>query len=44
VYESIKQRRGAKRAIIAISRKLVIRMRRLLLDEKPYTINHALAA
>ena len=44
VYESIKQRRGAKRAIIAISRKLVIRMRRLLLDDKPYTINHSLAA
>ncbi len=44
VYESIKNRRGAKRAIIAISRKLVMRMRRILLDEKPYKINYSLAA
>jgi len=44
VYESIKKRRGAKRAIIAISRKLVMRMRRILLDGKPYKINHSLAA
>jgi len=44
VYESIKNRRGAKRAIVAISRKLVIRMRRILLDGEPYKINHSLAA
>ena len=44
VYESIKKRRGAKRAIIAISRKLIIRIRRILLDGKPYKINHSLAA
>ena len=43
-YESIKNRRGAKRAIVAISRKLVIRMRRILLDGEPYKINHSLAA
>lgn len=44
LYESIKNRRGAKRAIIAISRKLVMRMRRILLDETPYRINQSLAA
>lgn len=44
VYESIKKRRGAKRAIIAISRKLIIRIRRILLDGQPYKINHSLAA
>jgi transposase len=44
VYESIKKRRGAKRAIIAISRKLIIRIRRILLDGEPYKINHPLAA
>lgn len=43
-YESIKNRRGAKRAIVAISRKLIIRMRRILLDGEPYKINHTLAA
>ena len=44
LYESIKNRRGAKRAIIAISRKLVIRIRRILLDGEPYKTNHSLAA
>ena len=44
VYESIKNRRGAKRAIIAISRKLVMRIRRILLDGTSYKINHSLAA
>jgi transposase len=35
-YEAIKKRRGAKRAIIAISRKLIIRIRRILLDGISY--------
>jgi len=35
-YQKIKARGGGKRAIIAIARTLVIRMRRLLLDEVPY--------
>ena len=44
LYESIKSRRGAKRAIIAISRRLIIRIRRILLDGVPYKINQSLAA
>jgi transposase len=35
-YEQIKARAGAKRAIVAISRKLLLRTRRLLLDNQPY--------
>lgn len=35
-YQKIKARAGGKRAIIAIARTLVIRMRRLLLDNVPY--------
>jgi transposase len=35
-YQKIKARGGGKRAIIAIARTLVIRMRRLLLDGLPY--------
>lgn len=37
-YERIKARAGAKRAIVAIARTLLIRMRRLLLDGNPYVI------
>jgi hypothetical protein len=35
-YEQIKARAGGKRAIVAIARKLLLCMRRLLLDNRPY--------
>ena len=35
-YEKIKRRRGAKRAIIAVTRTLSGRIRRMLLDQVPY--------
>ena len=37
-YNQLKQFKGAKRAIIAIARKLIIRIRRLLLNNEPYVI------
>ena len=37
-YEKLKARSGAKRAIVAIARTLLVRIRRLLLDEQPYVI------
>lgn len=37
-YEKLKNRRGAKRAIIAIARHLIIRIRRMLLNNEPYAI------
>lgn len=37
-YEKLKARSGAKRAIVAMARTLLIRMRRLLLDKNPYVI------
>jgi transposase len=43
-YEEIKKRRGAKRAIVAVSRKLIIRIRRILLDEVTYRLAYATAA
>ena len=43
-YEAIKKRRGGKRAIIAISRKLVIRIRRILLDGTIYRTEFKAAA
>jgi transposase len=43
-YEAIKKRRGGKRAIIAVSRKLIIRIRRILLDEISYRTEFATAA
>jgi len=35
-YEQIKARSGGKRAIVAISRKLILCIRRLVLDNRPY--------
>jgi transposase len=35
-YEQIKARSGGKRAIVAVSRKLLLCIRRLLLDNRPY--------
>jgi transposase len=43
-YEAIKKRRGAKRAIVAVSRKLIIRIRRILLDGATYRLAYAPAA
>lgn len=43
-YEKIKRRRGGKRAIIAVTRTLSARIRRLLLDKVPYQIGFQKAA
>jgi len=43
-YQLIKKRRGGKRAIVAVSRKLIIRIRRILLDEVAYRLEYATAA
>jgi transposase len=37
-YEKLKSRKGAKRAIIAIARNLIIRIRRILLNNEPYAM------
>ncbi|MFC1579678.1 IS110 family transposase [Thermodesulfobacteriota bacterium] len=37
-YERIKARAGAKRAIVAIARTLLLRTRRMLLDGRPYIL------
>jgi transposase len=37
-YDRLKSRSGGKRAIVAIARTLLIRMRRLLLDNNPYVV------
>jgi transposase len=37
-YERIKARSGAKRAIVAIARTLLLRSRRILLDGRPYAL------
>ena len=44
IYEAIKKRRGGKRAIVAISRKLIIRIRRILLEGVGYRTPCAVAA
>jgi hypothetical protein len=41
-YNKIKARSGAKRAIVAVARRLLLRIRRMLLDAQPY--NFQLAA
>lgn len=40
-YDRIKSRSGGKRAIVAIARTLLLRMRRMLLDEQAYAFPHA---
>ena len=37
-YEALKARCGAKRAIVAIARILLLRLRRMLLDNQPYVM------
>ena len=37
-YNRLKSKKGAKRAIIAIARKLIIRIRRILLNNEPYVV------
>jgi len=37
-YNKLKAKKGAKRAIIAIARKLIIRIRRILLNNEPYVV------
>jgi len=37
-YDRLKSRSGGKRAIVAVARTLLIRMRRLLLDNNPYVV------
>ena len=37
-YNRLKAMKGAKRAIIAIARKLIIRIRRILLNSEPYVV------
>ena len=43
-YQSIKIRRGAKRAIVAVARLLSLRIRRMLLDGVPYRVAPAAAS
>lgn len=40
-YEQIKARAGAKRAIVAVARKLLLRARRMLLDGRAYVLEQA---
>ncbi len=40
-YEQIKARSGAKRAIVAVARKLLLRARRMLLDGRVYVLEQA---
>ena len=42
-YEQIKQRAGGKRAIVAIARMLLLRTRRMLLDNQPYHAGECIA-
>lgn len=41
VYDSLKIRRGSKRAIVAVARRLLLRCRRVMLDAKPYRLSVA---
>jgi transposase len=37
-YETLRARRGGKRAIVAVARILLLRLRRMLLDRRPYAV------
>ena len=39
-YMKLKNMKGAKRAIIAIARNLIIRIRRILLNNEPYVVGN----
>jgi len=41
VYDNLKFRRGAKKAILAVARRLLLRCRRVLLDRRPYRLHEA---
>ena len=41
VYERIRQRAGGKRAIVAVARRLVLLLRRLLVEGRPYRMTQA---
>jgi transposase len=43
-YERVKNRRGGKRAIVAVARNLSGRIRRILLDQVPYQLDFQKAA
>ena len=40
-YMKLKNRKGAKKAIVAIARNLIIRIRRILLHDEPYVVGMA---
>ena len=40
-YHELKNRKGGKKAIVAIARMLIIRVRRILLDNEPYLLKAA---
>jgi transposase len=40
-YDRLKQWKGGKRAIIAIARTLIVRIRRILLNQEPYVVRAA---
>jgi transposase len=40
-YQELKNRKGGKKAIVAIARMLIIRVRRILLDNEPYLLKAA---
>ncbi len=42
-YEEIKRRSGSKKAVVAIARRLAIRMRRLLIDQAGFALDVAAA-
>ena len=37
-YDRIKVRAGGKRAVVAIARMLLLRIRRILIDQRPYLV------
>ncbi len=41
VFENLKVRCGKKRAIVAVARRLLLRTRRILLDQRPYSLTKA---